>query len=87
MIQVPALPTPTAPATPRVSIRLTPCPACGSRWRSLSEAEGELLARCLGCGTRLHAALTTETLGEMTERRREPAAATASGSSIPAMPA
>ena len=55
------LPLAAVPETP--FLRLASCPRCSSRRRSLVEAGGRLVARCLGCGGSLRSPLGTERSG------------------------
>ena len=51
-------------AVPEIAyLRLASCPGCNSRRRSLVEAGGRLVARCLGCGGSLRSPLGTERSG------------------------
>lgn len=45
---------------PTPAVRLTPCPECADRRRTLFETDGVLMGHCLGCGRTLAAPLTTE---------------------------
>lgn len=45
---------------PTPVVRLTPCPDCADRRRTLCESDGALLGHCLGCGRVLAAPLSTE---------------------------
>lgn len=51
---------PELTASSELPLRLASCPRCSSRRRSLVEAGGRLVARCLGCGGSLRSPLGTE---------------------------
>ena len=55
------LPIAARPESP--FLQLASCPRCTSRRRSLVEAGGRLVARCLGCGDSLRSPLGTERIG------------------------
>ena len=54
---------PELTASGELPLRLASCPRCSSRRRSLVEAGGRLVARCLGCGGSLRSPLGTERCG------------------------
>ena len=57
---------------PSPVVRLTPCPDCADRRRTLVEAGGgDLLGHCLGCGRALPAPLSTENVERTLAGRRQ----------------
>ena len=54
---------------PTSVLRLTPCPDCTDRRRTLFETDGTLKGHCLGCGRTLVAPLTTENVRAASARR------------------
>jgi uncharacterized Zn finger protein len=50
---------------PTPVVRLTPCPECSDRRRTLVEAGGSLLGHCLGCGRALAEPLATENVEKL----------------------
>jgi hypothetical protein len=56
---------------PTPVVRLTPCPDCADRRRTLVESDGALLGHCLGCGRVLAAPLSTEQTRSASGRREK----------------
>jgi hypothetical protein len=56
---------------PTPVVRLTPCPDCADRRRTLVETDGDLLGHCLGCGHTLGTPLETEIIQRALVGRRQ----------------
>jgi len=56
---------------PTPVVRLTPCPDCADRRRTLVETDGDLLGHCLGCGRTLSTPLQTESIQRALLGRRQ----------------